>query len=121
MPQRRNEDIRHRNVTADDSAPQLWRARISAIAKNRQALCSRAASAVTTRLHPHRDRIERCAIEFSVLVIRYANGATSRTQIRTRDRKLACEALGFFERSLSVFEDHAALAFELFVDDEIES
>jgi hypothetical protein len=74
---------------------------------------------VTTCLDPQWDRIERSPIEFPVLVVRDANGATPRTQIRTHDRKLACEALGPFERDLSVFEDHAALTLELFVDDEI--
>jgi hypothetical protein len=85
------------------------------------AACSPRASPVTTRLHPYWDRIERRAIELSVLVIRYTNGATPRTQIRTHDRKLAGEALGFFECDLSVFEDHAALTFEFFVHDEIKT
>jgi hypothetical protein len=76
-------------------------------------------SPVVTCLDPHRDRIERSPTEFPVLAVGDPNGASPRSQIWTHDRKLACEAFGPFERALSVFEDHAALTFELFVDDEI--
>jgi hypothetical protein len=77
------------------------------------------ASPVMTCLDPQWDRIKGSPIEFPVLAVGDANGATPRTQVWTHDRKLACEALGPFERDLSVFEDHAALTLELFVDDEI--
>jgi hypothetical protein len=50
-------------------------------------------------------------IEFLVLAVGEANSATPRTQLRTRDIKLACKGIGFLESDLSVFEDHTALIF----------
>src|SRR5271167_4590840 len=68
---------------------------------------------------PQVNRIKRRAVEFRILAVGYANGATPRTQLWTHDRKLGCQAIGFIERDMSVFEDHAALVFELFAYDEI--
>src|ERR1700736_3017530 len=77
------------------------------------------ASRVTTCSHPHGNRIEWRAIEFPVFAVGNSNGATSRTEIRTHDRKLACQAIGLVERDICVFQDHAALIFELLAYDEI--
>src|SRR5271169_1568520 len=76
-------------------------------------------SSVVACFDPVRNRIKRRPVEFPVLAVGNANGATSRTQLWTYDRKLGCQAIGFIERDMSVFEDHAALVFELFAYDEI--
>lgn len=68
---------------------------------------------------PRGNGIERGAIEFLVLAVGEADGATPRMQLWTHDIKLACEGIGLLESDLSVFEDHTALVFEIFAYDEV--
>jgi hypothetical protein len=68
---------------------------------------------------PHGNRIKRRPIDFPVLAVGNSNGATSRTQLWTYDRKLGCQAIGFIERDVRILEDHTTLISELFADNEI--
>jgi hypothetical protein len=55
-----------------------------------------------------RDNVDQSTVEL-----------TSRTQLRTDDAKLARETISLIHRDFCAFEDHAALVFEIFADDEI--
>src|SRR5262249_35297754 len=65
------------------------------------------------------DKLNRRSIELVTLSVGHTHGTSLRTQIGTNDAKLACETIGFIDCAVCVFEDHAALAFELRADDEI--
>ena len=65
------------------------------------------------------DKLDRSTVELVTVSVGNAYGASCRTQLGTNDAKLAREAIGFIDRVICVFEDHAALAFEVRADDEI--
>ena len=66
------------------------------------------------------DKLERRAVEFVVVTVGDAHGASRGTQLGSNDAKFAREAVGLVDRIFRIFQDHAALAFELCTDDEIE-
>jgi hypothetical protein len=65
------------------------------------------------------DKLDRSSVELVTLSVGYAHGTSLRTQLGTNDAKLAREAISFIDCAVCVFEDHAALAFELRANDEI--
>jgi len=71
------------------------------------------------RFQPRWDRVDWSTVELVTVSIGDAHRTPRGTQLRTDDTKLAREAVSFIDRVLCVFEDHAALVFELRADDEI--
>jgi hypothetical protein len=64
-------------------------------------------------------KLDRSTVEFVTVPVGDAHGTSCRTKLGTNDAKLAREAIGFIDRVIRVFENHAALAFEVRADDEI--
>jgi hypothetical protein len=62
---------------------------------------------------------ERSTVELPAVCVGNSHGAPPRTQLRTDDAKLARETISLIDRDFRVFEDHAALAFEILADNEI--
>src|SRR3954467_5117451 len=65
------------------------------------------------------DKIDRSTVELVAVSVGNAHGTSCRTQLGTNDAKFAREAVSLIDRVIRVFEDHAALAFEVRADDEI--
>ena len=66
-----------------------------------------------------RDNVDRSTVELLTVCVSNPHGTSSRTQLRTDDAKLARETISLIDRDFCAFEDHAALVFEIFADDEI--
>ena len=64
-------------------------------------------------------KLDRSTVELVTVSVGNAHGTSCRTQLGTNDAKLAREAVSFIDRVICVFEDHAALVFEVRADDEI--
>src|SRR5712675_1785193 len=65
------------------------------------------------------DKLDWSTVELVTVSVGDAHGTSLGTQLGTNDAKLAREAISFIDRVFRVFEDHAALVFELRADDEI--
>src|SRR3954451_18107665 len=65
------------------------------------------------------DKVDRSTVELVAVSVGNAYGTSCRTQLGTNDAKFAREAVSLVDRVIRVFEDHAALAFEVRADDEI--
>src|SRR5205814_6702221 len=65
------------------------------------------------------DKLDRSTVELVIVAIGNAHGTPCRTQLGTNDAQLAREAISFIDCVICVFEDHAALVFEVRADDEI--
>src|SRR6266403_4211905 len=76
-------------------------------------------SSAMGRFQPRRDKVDRSTVELVTVCVGNAHGISPRTQLRTSDTKFAREAISLIDRDFCVFEDHAALVFEIFADDEI--
>src|SRR5260370_34469873 len=76
-------------------------------------------SCATGRFQPRRDKVDRSTVELVTVSVGDAHGTSPRTQLGTNDAKLAREAISFIDRVFCVFEDHAALVFEICADNEI--
>src|SRR6266403_2347188 len=76
-------------------------------------------SCAMERFQPRRDKVDRSTVELVTVCVGNAHGISPREQLRTSDAKLAREAISLIDRDFCVFEDHAALVFEIFADDEI--
>jgi hypothetical protein len=63
--------------------------------------------------------VDRGTVELLTVCISNSHGTSSRTQLRTDYAKLARETISLIDRDFCIFEDHAALVFEIFADDEI--
>jgi hypothetical protein len=67
-----------------------------------------------------RDKADRSTVELLTVCVSDSHGTSSRTQLRTDDAKLARETISLIDRNFCIFEDHTALVFEIFADDEVE-
>src|SRR5258708_20053354 len=70
------------------------------------------------RFQPRRDKVDRSTVELVTVCVGNAHGISPRTQLRTSDTKFAREAISLIDRDFCPFEDHAALVFVIFPDDE---
>src|SRR6476469_9384874 len=67
-----------------------------------------------------RDMVDRSTVELLTVCVSDSHGTSPRTQLRTDDAKLARETISLVDRNFCIFEDHTALVFEIFADDEVE-
>ena len=67
-----------------------------------------------------RDKFDRSTVELLAVCVSNSHGTSPRTQLRTDDANLARETISLIDRDFCIFEDHAALVFEIFADDEVE-
>jgi hypothetical protein len=62
---------------------------------------------------------DRSTVKLLAVCVRDAHGTAPRTKLGTDDAKLARNTISLIDRDFCVFEDHAALALEIFANDEI--
>src|SRR5207302_7201689 len=63
--------------------------------------------------------IDRRTVELLTVCVSDSHGTAPRTKLRTDDAKLNRNTISLIDRDFCVFEDHAALVFEIFANDEI--
>jgi hypothetical protein len=76
---------------------------------------------VRGRPQPRRNLVNRSTVKLTTISVSNAYSISLRTQLRTRDANFLCEAVSLINRKFCVFEDHNALFFEYFADDEIKT
>jgi hypothetical protein len=68
-----------------------------------------------------RDKVDWGTVELLTVCVSNSHGTSPRTQLRTDDTKLARETISLIDRDFCIFEDHAALVFEIFAAGDVES
>jgi len=70
---------------------------------------------------PRRNLVNRSTVKLTTISVSNAHSISLRTELRTRDANLLGKAISLIDRDFCVFEDHDALIFEYFADDEIKT